>query len=494
MRHPREGRAGIYLIPALGGAERRLADLVVMPWSWEVWNTGLAWTADNNSLIVSDQPVGEPPGLFLLSAESGEKRRLTFGPPEMPAGSWADWDPALSPDGRWLAFTRRVDESTGDLHLLRLGPDMTAQGSPERLTFENREAASATWLSGGREILFSQGSWLSERHVLRLLVSPGADVNARRQVAVGTDATNLAFSRSSQRLVFSRKLHDSNIYRFGLRGPGKAAGEPERVIASTRFDCCADYSPNGESIAFVSTRSGSEEIWVSGADGSSPRQLTSVGASVPRWSPDGSTILFHSRLKGSMEIYVIGAQGGSPRPLTDQPSRESEGRWSRDGRWIYFNSDRTGRTEVWKIPAGGGEATQITLNEGYDAFESPDGRWLYHARWNDRGLRPGWNDRGVELWKAPVAGGAETRVLEDLSQGFNYVPTSHGVYFLRAGPANSRSETALAYLDFTTGKIDLLLPKIRFGLGLAMSPDGRSLLYSQTDAYGADLILVENFR
>jgi Tol biopolymer transport system component len=212
-----------------------------------------------------------------------------------------------------------------------------------------------------------------------------------------------------------------------------------------------------------------------------------VGASVPRWSPDGSTILFHSRLKGSTDLYVIGAQGGSPRALTDEPGSENEGRWSRDGRWIYFNSDRTGRIEVWKISAGGGEETQVTRNGGCCAFESPDGRWLYHAK---------STDRGVELWKASVAGGAETRVLENLSHGFNYVPTSHGVYFLLRTGRLSRwpPETALVYLDFTTGKIDPLLSKIHMGLGLAMSPDGRSLLYSQTDAYGADLILVENFR
>ena len=239
----------------------------------------------------------------------------------------------------------------------------------------------------------------------------------------------------------------------------------------------------------MSTRSGSQEIWLSNADGSNPRQLTSMGAAAasPRWSPDGATILFHSRLKGSADLYVVGAQGGSPRPLTDQPSAEGEARWSRDGRWIYFASDRTGRSEVWRIPAGGGEATQVTRNGGECAFESPDGRWLYYSK--DNGPR-------IDLWKAPVAGGAETRVLENLSYGYDYAVTNRGVYFVRAGPANiwPAADTALEYLDFATGKIKLLVPKILgWSLGLTLSPDGRSLLYSQTDAFGADLILVENF-
>ena len=488
LREPDQGPPGIYLIPALGGAERRLADIAAIPG----WNTGIAWTADNKRLIVSDQPAGELPGLFLLSLENSEQRRLTSVPQRMPgvpsAGRWGDWDPALSADGRTLAFTRVVDSGNGDVHLLRLGPDMTAQGSPERLTFGNRFAASPTWLSSASEILFSQGAPEGERQILRLAAVPaGPDAIAGRQVSVGTDATNLAFSRASGRLVFSRSQGDSNIYRLGLRGPGEPEGEPERLIASTRLENNPEYSPKGDSVAFMSSRSGSTEIWLSNADGSNPRQLTSMEGPLtanPRWSPDGTTILFDSRLKGSADLYVVSVQGGSARPLTDQPSLENEARWSRDGRWIYFGSDRTGRRELWRMPASGGEATQVTRNGGSCPFESPDGRWLYYAK------RPRF-----DLWKAPVAGGAETRVLENLSYCYNYVPTSQGVYFVRAGLANNGpAETAVAYLDFATGKIKLLLPMRAWLYGLTLSPDGRSLLYSRPDAFGADLMLVENFR
>lgn len=136
------------------------------------------------------------------------------------------------------------------------------------------------------------------------------------------------------------------------------------------------------------------------------------------------------------------------------------------------------------MPASGGEATQVTREGGSCPVESADGRWLYYAK------RPRF-----DLWKAPVAGGAETRVLENLSYCYNYVPTSHGVYFVKAGLANNGpAETALSYLDLATGKIRLLLSMRGWVYGLTLSPDGRSLLYSRQDASGADLILVENFR
>jgi dipeptidyl aminopeptidase/acylaminoacyl peptidase len=223
-------------------------------------------------------------------------------------------------------------------------------------------------------------------------------------------------------------------------------------------------------------------------EGSSPRQITTMGGPLtanPRWSPDGRTILFDSRREGSSHLYVVSAQGGSPRRLTDHPGFELEARWSRDGRFVYFASERTGRVEVWRVPAVGGEAVQVTRNGGRNAVESPDGAWLYYAKGSS------WN--GVTLWRAPLAGGPERLVLEQLSYGYNYAPTGRGVYFTRGSRWNS--ELSLEFLDFVSGRSRVLQrARQTTDLGLALSPDGRELLYVQFDAFGADLMLVEGFR
>jgi hypothetical protein len=102
----------------------------------------------------------------------------------------------------------------------------------------------------------------------------------------------------------------------------------------------------------------------------------------------------------------------------------------------------------------------------------------------------------VELWRTPLAGGEETRLLEGLVYPYNYVVTSEGVYFERvtSNTHMTLESLALDFLDLSTLKTR---PVLRTGrpasLGLAISPDGRWLLYSQTDAFDADLILVENF-
>jgi hypothetical protein len=155
--------------------------------------------------------------------------------------------------------------------------------------------------------------------------------------------------------------------------------------------------------------------------------------------------------------------------------------WSRDGKWIYFGSIRTGSPEIWKIAAAGGEPVQVTRLGGFRALESPDGKYLYYTK----------NDQVSGLWRAPVEGGEETRVLEAVTaRAFDVV--EDGIYFL--APFRAK-ETWLQFYDLRTSKTVALkaIEKPAF-LYLYVSPDRRSILYSQTDQVAQDLILVTNFR
>jgi dipeptidyl aminopeptidase/acylaminoacyl peptidase len=147
------------MVPALGGPERKVGE-VSSPWHLsDIPGPYLSWTPDSNSLLVSDRgSLKEPFALFLLSIETGEKRRLT-SPPAQVLG---DSGPASSPDGRRLAFTRAVDANLSDLYLLALSDGLKALGEPRQLTFGNRGATSPTWTADGREIIFANpisGLW-----------------------------------------------------------------------------------------------------------------------------------------------------------------------------------------------------------------------------------------------------------------------------------------------------------------------------------------------
>ena len=461
---------GIFTVPALGGVERKLGRA-------EPTLSRLSWSPDGRFLAVPDRASPqERYGIFLLSAEDGEKRRLT-SPPE----SSADLAPAFSPDGQTLAFIRNTDFSSDDIYLTP-----ARGGEPRRLTTDGQRINSLTWTADGRELVFSsnRGDGFS---LWRVAVTGGAP---ERVANTGQNAYSPAISRQGDRLAYNVSVLDSDIWR--VAGPGDAGrrSAPTKLISSTRQDHSQQYSPDGAHVVFASDRSGSDELWVSKSDGSNPAQLTFFNDTVvgsPRWSPDSRQLVFDARPNGNADIYVMSAEGGKPRPLTSEPSHDVMASWSRDGRWVYFCSSRSGTRQIWKVPTDGGQAVQVTQQGGFEAFESPDGTQLYYTK----GRGPGG------IWQAPVAGGEERQVPELLDAGYwrYWAVLDDGIYFVSPAAA---ARPALKFYSFATRRVTQLgvleRDPIQGPPGLTVSPDGRSILYAQTDQSISDIMLVENFR
>jgi len=137
------------------------------------------------------------------------------------------------------------------------------------------------------------------------------------------------------------------------------------------------------------------------------------------------------------------------------------------------------------MPAEGGEAAQVTHNGGLIPIESTDGKVIYYAR------RPG----ETEVWKVPVSGGDETRVLGPASI-FEFAVVANGIYFIEIGTSvyvGSRGNS-LKFFSFTTGLTEKVADvQLNPNGGLSISPDGRYALMTLTDPFICDLTLVENF-
>ena len=473
-----EARNGFFLIPALGGLERKISDAIANRVG--VASPYVAWTPDSKALVLADRmSADEPVSLFVLQLETGERRRLTAPS----AKSLGDGSPAVSPDGKTVAFVRTASLSVQDIYRVPL-----KGGEPQRLTFDNRRVFGMAWNLAGGNILFTSGRGGSDR---LWRISP---FGGKLQPVPGiTEAASLlAVSRQGHRLAFTRWALDTNVWRFSLDAAHSPRAQPARVISSTRFDQAPQYSPDGGRIAFASNRSGASEIWLCDRDGLNSSQLTSMNGpttGTPHWSPAGRYIAFDSRPNGNPDIYIIGVEGGTARRLTRDPSHEVVPSWSRNGRWIYFASNRTGVYQIWRAPAEGGRAVQVTKGGGFHGHESLDGRELYYAKSPNQ---PG-------LWKVPVEGGEEAPVLESLRAGFwgYWDVTATGIYYVeRRQMEGAGCRYFLRFRDFASDRDRQVLAfdKRPFNSGLAISPDSRWCLYTQVDQSDSDIMLVDDFR
>ncbi|MBI1791298.1 MAG: serine/threonine-protein kinase [Acidobacteria bacterium] len=467
------GESSILLIPALGGPERKLADVRIQTGPPKA----LAWFPDGTALLVSSQ---EGPNfhskLFLVTVATGEKRPLTSPPPLLSG----DFTPAVSPDGRTIAFCRAPNANRGEIYTQALNQDRTPAGEPRQITFEGRMSLSPAWTGDGREIVFASGATGATLSLWRVAAS--GSVKPRPLLLLpGGNGMLPAISAQGNRLAYARDSSHENIWQVTVEG-GKP-GAPARFIPSSRRDFEPRFSPDGTKIAFSSDRSGSTQVWIANADGSGPVQLTSLGGSLtsgPHWSPDGRLLAFLSNAEGQNELYLMRADGGAPQRLTISPAHDTAPSWSRDGKWIYFGSNRGGLFQVWKMqPDPKSSPVQVTRSGGYAALESPDGKTLYFTKRNEPGV-----------WKVPVEGGEESRVIPSLDDWGNFDLNGRGIYFI----PNRSVNAPIQFYNFADGGIKTLAQTVGTpGFGLTVSPDRRTVLYSQVDQQTSELALV-NFR
>ena len=308
-------------------------------------------------------------------------------------------------------------------------------------------------------------------------------------------------------LTFARIIKSTNIWRAD-KPALNARLEFSRVAPSTRTDYDPSFSPDGSSIAFASNRSGYFEIWVCGRDGANPRQLTSFGGpdvGSPRWSPDGRHIAFDAQPGSNPDIYVVESDGGPVQRITSKSSDDARPSWSGDGRWIYFRSDRGGKRQIWRIPyTGRGEpaerAEQVTTGTAHEAFESPDGGWVYFVRHLGSPLAKGWWAGGTDsgLWRVPTGGGPEEKVLDGVYAGA-WALAESGIFFVEPdGKSGSQSSTLVRATQsnpvakVVVAKIDKQMEED--STAFAVSRDGRCFLLVFQARLDSDLFLVSDFR
>ncbi len=458
----------IWLIRSEGGRERKIGES--RSTTTDEFGIGPVWTGDGRSLIIADKPgVAGADSLFALDVAAGSKRRLTT--PSL--NDIGDYAPAVSPDGRTVAFARLTSFSTGDVYTTPL-----TGGKEQRLTTDRTVIRGLSFLpDGGLMISSNRGG---TQRLWRMKLPRGS---LEPFTGTGLNAIHPSASAKGHRLVYTEWQTNSNIWRVSLADPGSAAA----LITSTRMQDSARYSPDGSRIAFVSTRSGNQEIWASDADGQNLQRLTNFnGPSVgsPRWSPDGAWIAFDSRATGRSNVYLVSADGKTTRRITDADGDRMMPAWSRDNRSLLVSSRTNGVLDLLRIPLDGSAPVQLTRDRGFDAVEAPQRDLIVFTKQRVAGF---WSMKPDGTGEAPIA------ELAGVDAHRYWMATHEGIYFV----SGDAPPFPVRLYEFDTHRIrdvGRLSGQIEMGTpSLDVSPDGRYLLYGQVDNMGADLILVDRW-
>jgi Tol biopolymer transport system component len=470
----------IRIISALGGKETRLGTAAVRMEVGPEFVSGLDWSPDGKYLVFSDkESPGEPEGIFLLSIETGEKRRLSAPPAK--GTPVRDRKAAFSPDGKTVAFVRGALKAKFQILLQEL-----KGGEPRLLTTDEGTIFDLDWLPDGSAIVYARG-WWEERGLTRVSVKDGR----ASELTSGSGAVSVSLSGDGRRLAFAQDNGVLlNIWRTA--GPAsKVRGDPTKLLPSTRSDLFPDYSPDGSQVAFGSYRSGMSEVWVCRSDGTSCSPLGVESSGGPRWSPDGNKIGYVKLAEEQRGLYFKSLEGGFTRQLAHGGVGMWPFAWSRDARRIYYESDQSGQYEIWRKSLELEDAIPMTPGGGRVPRESPDGKHVYYAK-----PRADAAYKWVDVWKVPVEGGEEIPVLTGkLLEAPNWV-IWRDVLIYRGWVSEYAQQGFINSYHLGTGEETRLLTfdanEGAFGYGLAVSPDGQWILYSKAEPRNSDIILIEN--
>jgi Tol biopolymer transport system component len=362
----------------------------------------------------------------------------------------------------------------------------TRGGEARRLTFDQRTIWSLpAWMPDGKEIVFTS-SRSGSSSLWRIAATGGTP-----QPVAGTSVNGECptVSLKGNQLAYQQTVYQTDILRFILTGKSLEQSKPVPVIGAKGRNKRSQFSRDGKKIAFESSQSGYHEIWICDSDGSNCSSLTALRgiAGAPRWSPDGRYIAFEYHPHSYSDVYIAEIRGGQPRLVSTFPDADNGcPSWSRDGQWLYFCSDREhGHFQIYKTRVSGGSPTQVTTNGGIFGVESRDGRFFYFAKFEAPGI-----------WRLPLNGyPEETRVMDQPGGGTEWSAwtlVNNGIYFVAPG-ANSKD--SIEFFDFASEKkVRIVTLDRRRSDGLAISPDGNSILFAQEKLRESQVVLVKNFR
>jgi len=458
FRSSRDG-GGLFVMGATGESVRRITDGGFDP----------AWSPDGKSVAYSTEASIDPynrqgpnAGLWIFDIATGQKRKLPVRD---------GMQPAWSPDGKRVAYW----ETTGGQR--DLWTIAAAGGEPVAVTDDEPTDWSPEWSPDGRWLYFASDR-AGGMNLFRVEIDPVTGAATGAPEPVTTSAGNLGWARFSadgERMVVAEYELGAVLDLYRLTPGPDTVAEPLRTLRPRTLHWCV-LSPDAEWIA-CATIGSPEDLVLLRPDGSGLRRLTDDVAKDREisWSPDGERLAFSSTRSGGWRYWALRTDGSQLHQLSDFYSGTHPA-WRPDGRSATVAVSEHGLVEL--------DGTRIVTLSEVHATPIPAGIHHFTAeawspsdtllagtecdanRVHSIGVIDSTSGTYVEsrLPVAPVADWCTHRVAGWLPDSRHYVALGDGF---------------VALVDVTTGGYRKLLPadadpakeKI-----LSLSRDGRTLL------------------
>ncbi len=378
FRSERDG-GGVYVVSALGGEARRIADQ----------GRGPRFSPDGNSVAywVGDLGIFSRNRMYVAPATGGQPR-------QMEAEFFSAFHPLWSPDGKHLLFTgaRDSDLSRADRYdwwVTPLGGGTAVRTGAYSLLLQHKTQplplGAPDWF--GDQIVFSAGTE-SHASLWRVRISKNWRVEeAPQRLTSGTGVyiqpSVIAGAGGASRLVFAASSVNHDVWSLPAdANRGKVTAEMQRLTSSAAADTQPFVSADGKKVAFASDRARSQDIWVKDLASGQETALTATPATEgsPILSPDGSRVLYGvfrpSGEIGPVVPFLASVSGGVASKVCDRC----------DGPYYYISSD--GKKTVYRQGSPwflawrnveSGEERALLKHPKYTltaARVSPDERWI----------------------------------------------------------------------------------------------------------------------
>jgi Tol biopolymer transport system component/DNA-binding winged helix-turn-helix (wHTH) protein len=438
-------RRGLWIIPALGGTERKLTDFGSHPsWSrdgqWIVFQSSVLddFSADSNGIVT-------PSTIWVIRPDGTDAREVTQ--PGRPIG--AHGAPSWSPDSKHIAF---VEQSTAAIWAI------AGDGSGlVQLTDPSFRSYDPVYSPDGKNVVYGALNTAGSGQLYGLSqvrVSPETSAPLGKPVQLmtsnGLHIKSLSFSADGKKLAYAALSLRSSLQSLQLSKSMDPIGEPAAIASS--LGCRATlpvFSPNGLIVAFSSCLGKIGEfpqIGSMNADGSNLQQMTTGDGPmayaswypdnrhllagsylekklvaidlttrerkvVAEWndnsgafalSPDGSELALNTVVDGALSIRLMNMAKGAVRPLTASKGQIAYPSWSPDGKFIAAEGEKGGDTDVVVVQVATGKIEELVPFHGKQWVQdwSPDGDKVFFARQSeDLAWNIWWVSRSTKVQK-----------------------------------------------------------------------------------------------